>query len=109
MKLLGFLAALVMAGLALGPAGAATTYVLTIENPSSQSYHVEVRDNGTIHAFSLATDGSKSLSVASQTPRVSISGTGCSTSATPSIKTYVTLALRANCKIETKAAGVSGF
>jgi len=109
MKILGFLAALAVLGLAAGPAVGATTYILTIKNPSAATYHVEVKDNGTIHAFSLATGASKTLSVVSQTPGVLVSGTGCSTSAVPSIKTYVTLALGANCKITTEAAGISGF
>jgi len=109
MKILGVLAALAMLGLAARPAGAATTYLLSIENPSTETYRVEVRDSGTIHTFSLATGASKSLSVVSQTPGVTVTGSGCTASATPSIKTYVTLALRAACKIETKAAGITGF
>lgn len=109
MKILGFLVALALLGLAAGPADAATTYLLTVENPSAQGYHVEVKDGATMHAFSLASGATKSLSVGSQTPGVTVTGTGCTASARPSIKTYVTLALRAGCKIETKAAGISGF
>lgn len=109
MKIYGMLAAALVAGLVVTSAGAAPTYVLNIENPSGSSYHVAVHDTGTSHTFTLATGQTKTLTLATQTPRVVVTGTACSASATPSIKTYVTLALKVGCKIETKAAGISGF
>jgi len=109
MKLLGFLAAATLAVLSFAPAGAATEYLLTIENPSAVTYAVDVHDVGKIHSVSLATGKTVSLNVGTQTPKVTITGGGCTATATPSIKTYVTLALAAGCKITTKAAGISGF
>jgi hypothetical protein len=109
MKILGFLAATVLTGLCLVPAAAAPEYVRNIENPSTVSYTVEVHDKTRVRGVTLAPGKTASMTLDMQTPKVSVTGTGCTASATPSIRTYVTLALRAGCKIETKAAGVSGF
>jgi len=109
MRFLGFLAAVTVSGLCLAPAGAAPEYVLRIENPSTMNYQVEVHDQSRIRTAAVVAGKSVTFTLATQTPRVTVIGTGCSESVTPSIKTYVTLALKANCKIETKAAGVSGF
>jgi len=109
MKVLAVLVALAVSGFSVGPAVAATGYTLTIENPGSTFYHVEVIDRGTVHRIGLGSGGMHVFSVESQTPAVKVSAAGCAQSATPSIKTYVTLALGPNCKITTKAAGISGF
>jgi len=109
MKLLGVLAAATMAGLVFAPASASPEYILTIDNSSTSTYTVDVHDHARVHGATIAAGRSVTWRLATQTPRVTVSAAGCSASATPSIKTYVTLAIKAGCKIETKAAGVSGY
>ncbi|HEY8321193.1 MAG TPA: hypothetical protein VIG46_05285 [Candidatus Baltobacteraceae bacterium] len=109
MKLLGLLAAATMTGLAFAPANASAGYILTIENPTTSTYTVDVHDQSRVHGATLSAGKSVTWTLAGQTPRVTVSTAGCTASATPSIKTYVTLAIKPGCRIETKAAGVSGF
>jgi hypothetical protein len=109
MKFRGFLAAALGAGLCVVTAGAAPEYVLKIENPSTVTYNVEVFDQARTHITTISAGRSATWTLSAQTPRVTIAGKGCTASATPSIKTYVTLELKADCKIVTKAAGISGF
>lgn len=109
MKFVGFLAVAMVAGLCVASVGAAPEYILKIENASTVSYSVAVHDLSGTHDLTLHPGITATMTLATQTPRVTVTGAGCSAAATPSIKTYVTLAIKANCKIETKAAGVSGF